>query len=1050
VLLTGFFAGITLLTVLFFLEVSLRPTERLYAVFLQNTVLGTGIVLLLQFAYRFPFPFPHKWETRLAFGLSVSYALYEALYAVYRFWLVFTQGQVIFRPEWADYPMALGLLWTPVVLVRQSVRATKRDLTGMLARNLSGLEHLARPQGRAARTARALAMVYLLPFGISLLTILKTFYFIPADLYQLSLSLGITIALAGFATVYLNDLPETTTFMVKLAGLTVMALLAVLGAAGWVLTPIYAELYRPVWPDHRTLRFAPNAAGGYDITPIPFHFESDLGANLHLVDTTHRADLNGRAKLDFAFPFYGQTYSQVYATNDGSISMGQEAHYPNYLYHYGGKTPVIFPILTDLIPEAGPGGVFARQEADRLILTWDRIPSFYHRQAVFTFQVVLYHSGIFEITYNGLPDRIEYRANDEPLANVWLVGSVPGDMAREPQSMDLSTLEQDHIVTGRPQGIVQDYYLDFRRHLHTLLLPLAYLMGGASLLVAFGFPFLFYFNLVKPLNALIAGVRQMNQGRLDVTVTPQFQDEIGFLTQSFNTMSIALKDWVTNLETRVAARTAELAQAKALAEEHSQAAEAANRAKSIFLANMSHELRTPLNAILGFSDLMSRDAQLTAEQKANLAIINRSGEHLLALVNDVLDMAKIESGRVAVQEHAFDLHALLNGLVELFRPRANDKGLTLILDCAPDVPRDIVADEGKLRQILINLLGNAVKFTDEGGIGLRVWVKKDEGQKTDQAARPSPSVVRLVFELQDTGPGIAPQELHAIFEPFVQSASRPKTIQGTGLGLSISRQFARLMGGDLTPSSTEATGIGALFTLDLPVGLANEADLSGLSRPDRSRVIGLEPGQPTFRLLVAEDHEENRQLLVQLLTGWGFDVRAANNGLEAINFWREWQPHLIWMDMRMPVMDGHEATHRIKATPQGQSTVVIALTASAFEGDREQIMAEGCDDFIRKPFRQHEIVGKLVQHLGVRFIYEGAADEQAKPQQPQETLDLAGLPVAWLTDLRQAAIEADADHIAALAEQIREQRPAQASALVELVSNFDYDAILNAVHRLDT
>ncbi len=1041
-LLTGFFADITLLALLFFLEVSLRPTERLYAVFLQNTVLGTGIVLLLQFAYRFPFPFPHKWEARLALGLSVLYTLYEALYAAYRFWLIFTQGRVIFRPEWADYPMALGLLWAPVLFLRHSVRASKQGQTGFGPtgdwRNLSVPYYLWHPLGRAARTARALAMVYLLPFGISLLTILKTFYFIQADLYQLSLSVGILITLAAFVVIYLNYLPETTSFMVKLVGVTLVALLAVLGVVGWVLTPMYAELYRPIWPDHRTLRFAPNASGGYDITLIPFHFESDLGTNLHLTDTNDRPDPKASARLDFAFPFYRKTYSQVYVTDDGSIAMGQEIFYPNYLYDYGGKTPFIFPMLIDLLPQVGSGGVFARQEADRLIVTWNHIPSFYQQEAVFTFQIVLYHTGVFDVTYNGLPERIKYRANDEPMANVWLVGSAPGDLATEPQSLDLSALEQDHIVVSGPQGIVQDYYLGFRRHLHALLLPLAYLMGSASLLVALGFPSLLYLNLVKPLNALIDGVRQMNQGQLAVTIEPQFQDEIGFLTQSFNTMSIALKDWVTNLETRVAARTAELAQAKALAEERSQAAEAANRAKSIFLANMSHELRTPLNAILGFSNLMLRDPALPAEQRENLTIIHRSGEHLLGLINDVLDMAKIESGRITTQEHAFDLHHLLDGLIDLFQARATEKGLTLILNHAPDVPRYIVADESKLRQILINLLGNAVKFTEEGGLGLHVRAQKETAE-----------ICRISFQVQDTGPGIAPQELEAIFEPFFQSAYGHKTTQGTGLGLSISRQFARLMDGGLTALSVEATGVGALFELNLPVRLADVTDLTGSGQPEKARVMGLAPGQPAYRLLVAEDHEENRQLLVKLLTQLGFEVRSAKNGLQALQAWQEWQPHLIWMDMRMPVMDGHEATRKIKATPQGQATVIIALTASAFEEDREQVLTEGCDDFVCKPFHEDEIVDRLVQYLGVRFISESTAGDQVGPRQLQASLDFSGLPAAWLADLRQAAIEADVDKIVTLANRISEQRPLLVPALMELINNFDYATILDAADRIN-
>jgi two-component system sensor histidine kinase/response regulator len=479
-----------------------------------------------------------------------------------------------------------------------------------------------------------------------------------------------------------------------------------------------------------------------------------------------------------------------------------------------------------------------------------------------------------------------------------------------------------------------------------------------------------------------------------------------------------------------------------------EAAEAANRAKSVFLANMSHELRTPLNAILGFSDLMARDRSLSAEQQENLSIITRSGGHLLSLINDVLDMAKIESGRMTLQEHTFDLYHLLDGMMDLFRARAADKGLTLILNRAPDVPRYVVSDEGKLRQILINLLGNAVKLTEEGGISLRVRAKtKDEGQNTDQAARPSPSVVRLVFEVQDTGPGILPQEIEAIFEPFVQSARGKPTTPGTGLGLAISRQFARLMGGDLIAASVEATGIGALFELDLPVRLADVTGLAGLEQPEKARAIGLAPSQPAYRLLVVEDREENRQLLVKLLTRFGFEVRTAENGLQAIQVWQDWQPHLIWMDMRMPVMDGHEATQRIKAMAQGQSIVIIALTATAFEEDRDLVLAEGCDDFVRKPFREGEIVDKLVKHLGVQFIYEGAAGGPAMPQPPPEALDLAGLPADWVASLRQATMEADADRIMALAEQMREQRPAVASALANLASDFDYAAILSAIQE---
>ena len=255
------------------------------------------------------------------------------------------------------------------------------------------------------------------------------------------------------------------------------------------------------------------------------------------------------------------------------------------------------------------------------------------------------------------------------------------------------------------------------------------------------------------------------------------------------------------------------------------------------------------------------------------------------------------------------------------------------------------------------------------------------------------------------------------------------------------------MGGDLTVSRPDESGLGALLKLDIPVGLTDAADLTGLERPVRSRAIELKPGQPVYRLLVAEDRKENRQLLVTLLTSWGFDVRAAANGLEAIRIWQTWQPHLIWMDMRMPVMDGHEATRRIKATPQGRSTIIIALTASAFEEERELVLAEGCDDYVRKPFRQDEIADKLARRLGAQFLYEGEASRQVEPGQSQGALDLAGLPAQELSDLKQAALEADAGKIMRLADRIREQNPVLALALADAVNRFDYAAILSAIQE---
>lgn len=514
-----------------------------------------------------------------------------------------------------------------------------------------------------------------------------------------------------------------------------------------------------------------------------------------------------------------------------------------------------------------------------------------------------------------------------------------------------------------------------------------------------------------------------------------------------------------------------------------EAAESASRSKSAFLANMSHELRTPLNAILGFAQLMSREVGLTAEQRENLDTIRQSGEHLLTLINDVLEVSKIEAGRTTVQERSFDLYRLLADVESMFRLRAMDKGLQLLFERAPGVPQYVQADDSKLRQVLINLLSNAVKFTREGGITVRVRsallpaasalragaaIGSDDltplgrpvGVDDGRLAGPSGGSlgglremrVTLHLEVEDTGIGIPPDQVQRIFEPFVQADSGPAygSQEGTGLGLTISRHFVQLMGGSLGLQSEPERG--SNFHFDVPVVLVDHVEAAdALLEPARRKVVGLEPGQPVYRLLVVEDRETNRRLLVKLLTGLGspphgFEVREAANGQEALQIWEDWQPHLIWMDMRMPVMDGHEATRQIRASTHGQATVIVALTASAFEEDRRLILSHGCDDFVRKPFRESEIFDKLEKHLGVRFVYEDRS--QPPPPQPTDSQRmltlraLAGLPRPWVRRLEDAAAQADPELVLGLIEEIRPEHKSLADGLEALAGGFRFDIIL--------
>jgi len=469
-------------------------------------------------------------------------------------------------------------------------------------------------------------------------------------------------------------------------------------------------------------------------------------------------------------------------------------------------------------------------------------------------------------------------------------------------------------------------------------------------------------------------------------------------------------------------------------------AEAANRGKSEFLANMSHELRTPLNAILGFTQLMARDASLKPDQQEYVGIITRSGEHLLDLINNVLNMSKIEAGRISLSENSFDLYSLIDSIADMLRLKAQSKGLQLIVERTANVPQYGVTDEGKLRQILINLVSNAVKFTAQGRIILRVQEISDKINAPTNTNAQS----RLFFEVEDTGVGIPAEELDTLFQAFVQTKTSQRSHSGTGLGLAISRRFVQLMGGDITINSSP--GQGTIVKFDIPIGIIPQDQIP---RPSLSQqVIGIAPDQPSYRILVVEDQWTNRQALVKFLESLGLEVREAENGQVAVAIWEKWHPDLIWLDMRMPVMDGYEATKMIKSHPQGKTTVIVALTASAFDEERTAILEAGCDDFVAKPFRTDTILEKMEQHLGLRYRY----DEPTPSPSPVDTSrlspeDLKGMPISWITQLHQAAIQLNNKQILQLVEQIPPEQALMAKKLTDLVNNFRCDVIMNIAQK---
>ncbi len=492
----------------------------------------------------------------------------------------------------------------------------------------------------------------------------------------------------------------------------------------------------------------------------------------------------------------------------------------------------------------------------------------------------------------------------------------------------------------------------------------------------------------------------------------------------------ALRQAHDTLERTVEERTAELRSAK-------EAAETANRAKSAFLSNMSHELRTPLNAILGYSQLMQKDPSLSTENREQLNIINRSGEHLLRLINDVLEISKIEAQRVVVEMGAFDLHALFKELYTMFRIRTDAKKLQFLLEGISDLPLYVVTDEGKLRQILINLIDNAVKFTEEGGIVVRVAIKSGNDDTK-----------RLVVEVQDTGSGIGEGELEKVFQAFEQTASGRHSTGGTGLGMTISRKYARMLGGDIILFSR--LGEGSTFRMEVDVQEGGKPDIR--EKTHLRRIKGLEPGQKIPRVLVTEDLEESRSLLVKLLKIIGFEVREAVNGREAVDVCSEWHPHFVWMDIRMPVMGGLEAMRLIKASDVGKVIKIAAITASGMVEDQASIMSAGFDDFVRKPFREQEVLEVMARHLEVCYQYE--PEEVETP--PEGVCELSSHQLALsldadlLGELRSAVLTLDTDRTLQVIEKISAQEYCLGAKLKKLALDLDYDSLLCLLEEGDT
>ncbi|MFZ5858059.1 MAG: response regulator [Chloroflexota bacterium] len=898
-LLVAFFAPMTALTGLMILDAALLPFPRILPAYAENTVLALALAAMIWFAYQFPERYPQrKWEMRILLTLSIIYLLFEAGFMVYRYVSLFRDGNVFNRFPLDAYSLPVVVLFVPIAFLRQTLAADPRPIPWW--------RKLWKPEGKDARGARNFVLVFGVPVVVGIISVLLNFG-LPFEFFNAAMSIGILLMLWLFANNYVNFIPGSVNVASRLSILMLTLFLALIGTVGWLIAPSYIATFEPDLRDHQTLRFTPNPAGGYNVSEVDFHFERALGEKVR--DQT--MDENGNQRVEFTFPYYGETYTEAYITDSGAISLG-EPFRPLNLQAGAARVPTLFPLKISLYPNPAEenSGLYIHREPERLIITWNRLLA--SRSEIYTFQSILYADGTFEFTNNGLPQPILYSSDSTPS----LRGAVGGRGEPLYELPDGMEKPADLITLSRAgtSPLLENHLLAFRRYLHTFMLPVAWVVVSGSLLILFLIPLLMRASIAKPLEALTEGVRRMGTGEMNITIPVQTEDEIGFLTGAFNTMSDALDDHVRNLEVRVADRTreldeanttlrAEMLQREAVQEQllQKQGAVAAFEERE----RLARELHDGIGQTLGFINLQTETARALIEQgnkDSTSKILARLAEVTQEAHGDLRGYIKnLKSDASAAPEGFF---SALQRYCQHLR-QAYLFNVTLVFPSALPDPLASAQVETHLTYIIREALSNARRYSGQNQASVMV----EAGEDTVQAV------------IEDKGVGITDQY------------AGPERRTRERFGLRIMRERVNEMGGTLSIESE--AGKGTRVIVRLPRNLS----VGALSH---------------LRVVIVDDHPLFTDGLRSMLAVRGMQViGVAKDGLEAQEVVRALKPDLTLMDINMPRMNGLEATRRIKEDmPEAK---IVMLTTSASESDLFEALRAGASGYLLKGMSANEL-----------------------------------------------------------------------------------------------